>query len=769
MQSLPWSAGLLIWTALAAAQTAPPVAPPVVSSTHPRLVFRPAQDRGLGRTFEDVRALYRTDPFFRATFDQALKSCESATNPAMTAACWIVSGDERFAQASARILAEQTITQSGSGAYSDVWAFALAWDWLYHHPALAGGLRERVAARIAERLATELAQLDDTGMAMWHGRNQATNGAIIAALALAGLPGQDVQLGRAAGHYAEALRALDFSEGWPEGPSYWIYNRALPFGVAADCYMTATGSETAGGVSIRNAMRKIGLWTLYQYGPNGVFEPYGDSVGSLRLGETGMWEASIDYFAKLSHDPGVVAGSDYFRQRSPAPYGKRPIHWYVALAYDPAARPAAGYDPAKPELWLRANMPQSMLFGRNTLGVAFLRGAWGDPNELFASFKAGDMLAHHDHYNAGTFSIQLAGLLAPLTGVYGASDYGGPYRLGYAIQTVASNSLLILAPGEKFAKGTPLSGGQRIVNPTGFDCVSLDHFRQQLKSGRLERGGITAFQSVAGRGDYLAADITPAYNSTRYADPGSEAKVSLVTRQFLYVRSERAYVIFDRVETTNAGYTPKFLLHSLAKPRTANERLLAGTDASDGILESRDRAVTLDGDHATLTQRILLPLQARTLKIGGPHFASFVQTGADLQGTNLEPDPGKGGASPKPKGLWRVEVEPATAGQSHRFLNVLLPKLKEDQRSAPQVELLKTNPGAVAVRVGASVAVMAQDAAPLERVELNTPVDAECWILNARPGADYSMNGKKWTASAEGVLVLPWPRGKRTLTLLVRR
>ena len=82
---------------------------------------------------------------------------------------------------------------------------------------------------------------------------------------------------------------------------------------------------------------------------------------------------------------------------------------------------------------------------------------------------------------------------------------------------------------------------------------------------------------------------------------------------------------------------------------------------------------------------------------------------------------------------------------------------------------IRDSPGAVAVRVGASVAVMAQDAAPLERVELNPPVDAECWILNARPGADYTMNGKTWTASAEGVLVLPWPRGKRTLTLRVRQ
>ncbi len=379
-----------------------------VREGHPRLVFRPAQGPGPGRTFDEVRQLYKTDAMFRSIFEQALKGCESANQPAMAAACWIVSGEDRFAGMAARMLDEAKITESGSGSYSNVWSYAMAWDWLYDHPALGGGLRERAAKRIEERLHTELAQLDDTGMALWHGRNQAANGAMIAALALVGLPGQDAELRRATGHYAGALRALDFSEGWPEGPSYWIYNRALPYAMAADCFLTATGEEKLAGIAVRDVMRKIGLWTVYSYTPNGVFEPHGDSVGSLRLGETGMWEASVDYFARLSRDAGVVAGADFIRLRSPAPYGKRPIHWYAALAYDPSVRPRKGYDAQRPGLWLRANMPQTMLFGRESLGVAFMREKWGDVDELYASFKAGDMLAHHDNYNAGHFSIQLA-------------------------------------------------------------------------------------------------------------------------------------------------------------------------------------------------------------------------------------------------------------------------------------------------------------------------------------------------------------------------
>lgn len=772
------AAACSLFAAVAAAQRlphAPPLDVPPVRAGHPRLVFRPPGAPGEGRTIAGLRRLYATDAIFRSTFDQALSACATANHPAMAAACWLVSGDEQHAKAAASLLDSAPITASGQGRYSNVWSFALAWDWLHGHALLDGGLRERAAARIAERLHAELDELDGTGMALWHGRNQAANGAIVAALALADIPGQEGNLRRAAGHYAGALKALQFSEGWPEGPSYWIYNRALPYALGADCFITATGRDSFAGVDIRGAMRTIGLWTIYSFGPNGVFEPYGDSAGSLRLGETGLWEASLDYFARIARDPAVTAGAEFLRGRSPAPYGKRPVHWFAALAYDPSARPSRNYDPLRPERWMRRHMPQSMLFGRDSLGVAFFRGAWGDADELFASFKAGDMLAHHDHYQAGHFSIQMGGLLAPLTGVYGASPYNGAYRLGYAIQTVASNSLLILAPGEtsrallaqRDRPWTALSGGQRVIHPTGFDCLSVEDFQRQLHSGRhLERASITAFASIPGKLDYIAADITAAYNSTRFAEPGSTPKVSRVTRQFVYLRRERAFVVFDRVETTQPAYKPKFLLHALAKPRTATEQRLAGNSEDDGILETPDRIVRLEHGRGVLTHHILLPAQTRVLKIGGPGYSGYVEDGGDqsrgFNGANLQPDPGKGGRSAKPAGLWRLEVEPAESGVSHRFLSVLLPRLAAETAPQPRVELLEAG-GAVAVRVGGSLAVFSRDGDRLSRLQLETGAALEGWVLDAEPGASYVLGGRAWRADPEGVLFALWPARKDTL------
>ncbi len=734
---------------------------------HPRLVFRPDDAPGLGRTFEQTRKLYESDATFKAIFDRGLELDVSQQHAAALAAQWIVTRDDRYAEAAIGKLLSDSIDRTGS-YYSQVWIYALAYDWLYNHPAMTTEKRGRIAAKLVERVGTELDGLDQNVMALWHGRNQAANNTMIAALAIADLPGQESQLRRAAAHYLGALRALQFSEGWPEGPSYWIYNRAGPYALAADCVMTALGTDHIDGIAIRDVMRKIGLWQIYQFTPAGFFEPYGDSDGSLRLGETGWWELTADHFAKLSRDPALMAGADYLRNRSPRPYGVRPYYWNVVITYDPAVRPKNDYDPSRPELWMRAHLPQAMLFGRHSIGVAFFRSQWGDPDELYLSFKAGDLLAHHDHYDVGTFTIQRGGLLAPQTGLYrGPDGYFGAHRLGYSIQSVSANTLLVLAPGEtsawlrqhKNASWTALSGGQRVIRPTSFECVDLAHFRKQLHDGpHLKRADITAFESVPGDYDYVAADITAAYNSTRYSEQGSTAKVSLVTRQFVFLRRLDTAVLYDRIETTNERFVPKFLLHHLSKPQTSAERLLAGNGPEDGILETHDRVLSTSHLRGRLTHHVVLPEEARTLKIGGPNYYAYVEADGDqadgFDGVNL------GAGDPtKPRGavqlgLWRTEVEPLRPSKRARFLNVLLPRLATDGAPLPRVEPLGAGADAHAVRVGDTVLVFARSNGPLHRFPIHAP-GLRCLVFNAAPGGAYGLAGRRIVAGKEGVLSVP--------------
>jgi hypothetical protein len=291
-----------------------------------------------------------------------------------------------------------------------------------------------------------------------------------------------------------------------------------------------------------------------------------------------------------------------------------------------------------------------------------------------------------------------------------------------------------------------------------------------LHSGlHLERGDITAFDSAPGRYDYLAADITAAYNSTRWAEPGSVAKVSLVTRQLLYLRPEEAFLIYDRVETTADNYLPKFLLHALSKPRTENERLLAGNGPEDGILETRDRRLVTGHRRGVLTQVVLLPSDARTLKIGGPNYASYVEQDGDqsngFTGVNLaggDPTAPRETAQP---GLWRTEVEPLKPGGGTRFLNVLLPRLASDTRRLPDARLMEAAPGGHAVRVGRTVVLFAHDARPLEETRVVVDEAVECILVDAVPGGQYYLGGGKATAGREGVVSGRLPKGIHTIRL----
>ncbi|MFW6151738.1 MAG: hypothetical protein ACOC6C_02065 [Verrucomicrobiota bacterium] len=742
--------------------------------SHPRCIFRPDDRKNWGRTKAEVRNLYRTDPVFKAVFDDALKVKidNGWQHPAALATRWIVTGKESYGKAAIRKMLKEPLQAQGGPHPSKLWSHSLAYDWLYNYPGFREDEKQKVVDTIKARLATELDRLDNTGMALWHGRNQAANGVMIAALGIAEHLDQKT-LQRALAHYIDTIRALQYSEGWPEGASYWIYNRAGPYAMAADCVLSALGKETIDGVSIREIMKKIGYWSLYQYGPNGVFEPYGDSSGSLRLGQTGWWTVTVDYFARLSRDPGLMAGADYLRNRSLRPYGKRPYYWYIALTYDPSTRPLTGdYNPEQPELWMRNQLPQAKLFGRESMGVAYFRGKWGNPHETYASFKAGDFMAHHDHYDAGHFSIQCGGMLAPQTGIYSVG-YWSDHRLGYAVQTVSANSLLVLAPGEtssylnhKKLSGRnirdKLAGGQRVIRPTSFWCASMKHYREIKDSGpHLERATITAWKSVPDEFDYVAADITAAYNSTVWAEPGAPEKVSLVTRQFVYLRPEKAFVVYDRVNTTDASYLPKFLLHHLSKPISSGETLLAGKGLNNGIIKSQGRMLLSKHKDGQLIHHALLPENMRILKIGGPDYQCYVETDGNqrngFDGDNLTVTPKEKALKQRKTthiGFWRTETEPASTSRHTRFLNILLPRHIEDKKPLPEVRLVKSGKNTHAAAIGRTIVVFARNNETLHTVKINHSEGMRCLITCATPNTAYQLPGHTLTSDKDGFLII---------------
>jgi hypothetical protein len=629
----------------------------------------------------------------------------------------VATGEERFADAAIRALegAELKATAQSS-YYSDVWQFALAYDWLFNHPRMSDNRKRRIEARIADVLESELSDLDGGYSVVWHGRTQLANNSLVAALALSLDPRAEQFQRRALAHYADAVRALELAEGWPEGTSYWIHNRAFPFGLAADCFITATGQAAIDGMQVTEGLRRAGLWQLYSLQPDLSFVRYGDCWNDGLIAGPGLWQPVKDYYARLTRDPNLVAAADYFRNQSRRLYHVGRYGWSAVLAYDPSIAMPEGYDPKQPQAYLNAHLPHSQLIGRQTLGEAFLTEGWGNPDSTWISFKAGDVMAHHGHYDQGSFTIYAGSPLAVHSGDY--VDYFSAYRLGHFVQTVAVNSLLIQAPGEfsSFSRAAgnfdQVTGGQRVVMPSGSHIVSVNDWLRNLYAGRhYAAGEIVAFESAPNEYDYLSADLTPAYNSTLYAEPGDPAKVSAVTRKLVYLRKPRAVVILDRVVTTDPAYQVQWLMHTPTRPETASESQVAG-QPDDGIAATSDRWLRVEHGRGQLFQQCLLPEEASILKIGGPSYRHYIEA-AD-GGVNLEPS-GRRREEPEDYGMWRVQISATAKRQEHLFLNVLWPRLAGEAEPEP-ARLVSCEGGTVVVQVADWLIVFAVEG------ELHSPV-----------------------------------------------
>lgn len=111
-------------------------------------------------------------------------------------------------------------------------------------------------------------------------------------------------------------------------------------------------------------------------------------------------------------------------------------------------------------------------------------------------------------------------------------------------------------------------GGQRVLRRTLTNKVvgtnsapDLDAYLASKTSGpHNEIGDITAFEHARCH-DYIACDMTAAYDSTRVTTSDNKPKVTEVMRQLVFVRPE-IVIVFDRVESTDPSYEKRFLLHA---------------------------------------------------------------------------------------------------------------------------------------------------------------------------------------------------------------
>ena len=282
------------------------------------------------------------------------------------------------------------------------------------------------------------------------------------------------------------------------------------------------------------------------------------------------------------------------------------------------------------------------------------RTGWGD-NSVIAEMKINEYnFVNHQHLDAGAFQIYYKGALAIDSGLYSGSSgaYGSPHCMNYYWRTIAHNSLLIHDPQETFGRESyGNDGGQRLPNrrSEARDLSVLLKPENGYRTGQVLAHG---FGPDAHEPDFtlLQGDITDAYSK----------KVEQVRRSFVFLNLHNeqvpaAFVVFDRVISSDAGFRKFWLLHTQEEPR------IKGRTAQVDCTEH--------GVRGRLTLDVVLPVAANAelASVGGPgeEFWVFGENFAN------DVDPRRRERSSIEPGAWRLELTPKTAAKEDRFLTVM--------------------------------------------------------------------------------------------------
>ncbi len=392
----------------------------------------------------------------------------------------------------------------------------------------------------------------------------------------------------------------------------------------------------------------------------------------------------------------------------------------------------------------KLSKPTRLSFFDPSMGYVYIRSDWDSPDATWIAFWAGKHIDTHQHLDQGAFAIFKRRDLAPKTGHYDNDDVKSSHDLAYYTRTVSSNGILIGDPKEVFrgfiagfgcdanGKGdrikapdgremlcVPNDGGQRTMSPKGLAVGNAGNFKENPDIWDVAR--VTSF-SDDGEAVSVVADITNAYNNPRYTTPGNAPKVDRVYRRLVYLRPIDVLLVADTVESTNAAYEKKWLLHALDRIEVGGEvedvrpgeSVHRGTDHLKIVVDDRDpsdkRQTTFDlrKEYAALLVKTLSPTSFRYRIVGGREPAETPDV--DLYGSHKNAGhfhrhvmdfwvrdfsegvlPGHRSENWAPAfpiesfaqeyistyepgyGRWRVELEPSAATKTDYFLNVLKP------------------------------------------------------------------------------------------------
>jgi hypothetical protein len=372
-------------------------------------------------------------------------------------------------------------------------------------------------------------------------------------------------------------------------------------------------------------------------------------------------------------------------------------------------------------LWYQPGAPASGLpAGRRSthfvnLGEVILSEG-DDPGDAMAMFACADFRGGHQQADNGHFSIWYRGYLAVDSGYY--DGWGSTHHMNYARRTIAHNTLTVTMPGESFDGTNHNDGGQQRGCDTAYynlpgesaDCDECDMYL----SGRNDPWF-----------DFIGADLTASYDS---------AKVDRVTREFVWMRPD-LFVVFDRVNSTDASYPKRFLLHG------------------QGPFVETGGAWHVDHGQGRLFLRSLLPAAGQVVQVGGSGHEW------EVEGTNYTPSRGAEFA-----GTHRLEISPPAAATFDNFLHVL--QVADQTAGSMEAATPLTAAGATGVLVGDWV-VWFGTAGSIDglsyEIDAGRPVHVIVGDLQPRTAYQIRAGGSTFTESSDqnGVLFFEDDRADR--------
>jgi len=421
--------------------------------------------------------------------------------------------------------------------------------------------------------------------------------------------------------------------GMYSGLAYAAYNYLRTPIFDLEIWKSITGEDLTENNSY---LRYFSTWWLYCLKPNGEW-PRIDDAGSVR-GSIHPWH--FKYLATRYRDP--------------------VSRWYL----DNLARPApitvwdVVWDPAELDI-TPAGPDDTWPLARHFEGIGWvvMRSGW-DSTATHAIFDCGDFYYGHQHPAENAFTIFSKGSLAINSGRY---EWDSNHRPNYTARTIASNTILVYDPDEKFTT----SGGELLSNDGGqlWPRRSRESF-SPTGGTEWDTGDIIAFETNRYY-SYVCGDAARAYNPD---------KLESFTRQIIHLLPD-LFIVFDRVKTKKPRLGKYWIMHSVNEP------------------EIKGRLAQMTEREGKLWVQTVFPEEAVMRKVGGPgrEFEVF--------GRNYPPALSyyeiKQGEE---WGSWRIEVTPQKPRQYICFLHLLLAADKSSS-TPPEFEPIGSSPASPGVLV----------------------------------------------------------------------